>query len=52
MKTRRIVWMIVVSMAAAVSTRADFYVSPKGSDANPIRRITKSISDSILFLSM
>lgn len=35
MKMRRKVWVIAVTLAAAVSGYADFYVSPTGSDANP-----------------
>ncbi len=35
MKTQRIVWAMAAAMTAAVSARADFHVSPEGSDANP-----------------
>jgi hypothetical protein len=34
MKARRILSLMVMSMAATVSVRADFYVSPTGADAN------------------
>lgn len=35
MKTQRIVWVMAMAMTAAVCARADFHVSPEGSDANP-----------------
>jgi len=35
MKIREMVWVVAVTLVAAVSGYADFYVAPTGSDANP-----------------